>query len=253
MGLILDSLSLWRGEQQILKDICLRFSSNSATALLGPSGCGKSTLLKAINRLHEQEHDLRISGSIRLNGEELLSRRINLPALRRRVGMVFQTPAPFPMSIAQNVAYGILLHERLREDALSARVCDALKRAALWDEVADRLDQSALSLSGGQQQRLCIARALAVGPQVLLLDEPTSALDPLSTHKIEQLVAQLKREIIVVMVTHNPAQALRCCDDAAVLINGAVCEQGQARQAIVAPRSKEAWRFFSTDRDNFIY
>ncbi len=243
MALVLDGLSLWRGEQQILKDICLRFSSNSATALLGPSGCGKSTLLKTINRLHEQENDLRVSGSIRLDGAALLGDRVHLPDLRRRVGMVFQTPTPFPMSIAQNVAYGIRLHERLREDTLNARVHDALKRAALWDEVADRLEQSALSLSGGQQQRLCIARALAVGPQVLLLDEPTSALDPLSTHKIERLIAQLKREIIVVLVTHNPAQALRCCDDAAVLTNGMVCEQGRAQQVIKAPRSREARRF----------
>lgn len=243
LGLLIDSLSLWRGERQILKDICLRFSPNSATALLGPSGCGKSTLLKAVNRLHEQETDLRVSGSIQLDGKELLTSRINLPELRREVGMVFQTPAPFPMSIAQNVAYGIRLHERLREDDLNARVRDALKRAALWSEVADRLEQSALSLSGGQQQRLCIARALAVGPRVLLLDEPTSALDPLSTHKIEQLIAQLKREVIVVLVTHNPAQALRCCDDAAVLINGQVCEQGRARQVIGAPRNQEVWRF----------
>lgn len=243
MALILDTVSLWRGDRQILKDICLRFSSNSATALLGPSGCGKSTLLKAINRLHEQGNDLRVTGSIKLDGEELLGGRVDLPELRRRVGMVFQTPAPFPMSIAQNVAYGIRLHERLREDALNARIKEALTRAALWNEVADRLEQSALSLSGGQQQRLCIARALAVGPRVLLLDEPTSALDPLSTHKIEQLIIQLKREIIVVLVTHNPAQALRCCDDAAILIHGQVCEQGKARQVIAVPQSKEAQRF----------
>ncbi|MFV0497663.1 MAG: phosphate ABC transporter ATP-binding protein [Candidatus Fimivivens sp.] len=243
MGLLIDTLSLWRGERQILKDIYLRCSSNSATALLGPSGCGKSTLLKAVNRLHEQEHELRISGSIRLDGKELLGRRVNLPDLRRRVGMVFQTPAPFPMSIAQNVAYGIRLHERLREEELRMRVRDALKKAALWDEVADRLTQSALSLSGGQQQRLCIARALAVGPSVLLLDEPTSALDPLSTHKIEQLVIQLKREIIVILVTHNPTQALRCCDSAAVLINGQVCEQGSVQQVISAPLSKQVRQF----------
>ncbi|WMJ83929.1 phosphate ABC transporter ATP-binding protein [Oscillospiraceae bacterium LTW-04] len=243
MGLLIDTLSLWRGERQILKDVYLHFSPSSATALLGPSGCGKSTLLKAINRLHEQENDLRVSGSVRLYGKELLGSRVNLPDVRRQVGMVFQTPTPFPMSIAQNVAYGIRLHERLHEDDLNARVRNALKRAALWNEVADRLDQSALSLSGGQQQRLCIARALAVGPRVLLLDEPTSALDPLSTHKIEQLIIQLKREIIVVLVTHNPTQALRCCNDAAVLINGQVCEQGRVEQVISAPRSKEAQQF----------
>lgn len=243
MALVLDTLSLWRGDRQILKDICLGFSSNSATALLGPSGCGKSTLLKAINRLHEREHDLRVTGSIKLDGEELLGGRVDLPELRRRVGMVFQTPAPFPMSIAQNVAYGIRLHERLREEVLNTRVKEALTRAALWGEVVDRLEHSALSLSGGQQQRLCIARALAVGPRVLLLDEPTSALDPLSTHKIEQLITQLKREIIVVLVTHNPAQALRCCDDAAILTHGQVCEQGKARQVIAAPQNKEARLF----------
>ncbi len=243
LGLLIDSLSLWRGERKILDDICLRILPNSAIALLGPSGCGKSTLLKAINRLHEQENDLRVSGSVQLDGKELLGNGINLPDLRRQVGMVFQTPTPFPMSITKNVAYGIRLHERLREDALNARVCDALKRAALWNEVCDRLDQSALSLSGGQQQRLCIARALAVGPRVLLLDEPTSALDPLSTNKIEQLITQLKRDIIVVLVTHNPAQALRCCDDAAVLINGRICEQGKVQQVISAPHSKEVRRF----------
>ncbi len=243
MALNLDTLSLWWGERQILKDICLRFSSNSATALLGPSGCGKSTLLKAVNRLHGQESALRVTGSVQLDGEELLGSRVDLPELRRRVGMVFQTPAPFPMSIAQNVAYGIRLHERLHAEALNARIKEALVRAALWGEVADRLDQSALSLSGGQQQRLCIARALAVGPRVLLLDEPTSALDPLSTHKIEQLIMQLKQEIIVVLVTHNPAQALRCCDTAAILINGRVCEQGGARQVIASPQSREARQF----------
>ena len=243
MALVIESLSLWRGERQILKDIRLRCASNSATALLGPSGCGKSTLLKAVNRLHEREGGLRVTGSIRLDGEELLEDRIDLPELRRRVGMVFQTPAPFPMSIAQNVAYGIRLHERLREEALNARVKEALTRAALWNEVCDRLHQSALSLSGGQQQRLCIARALAVGPRVLLLDEPTSALDPLSTHKIEQLILQLKREIIVLLVTHNPAQALRCCDDAVILVNGQIREQGKARQVVTAPKSREARRF----------
>ncbi len=240
MALVIDSLSLWRGERQILKDICLRCGSSSATALLGPSGCGKSSLLKAVNRLNEQERALRVTGSIRLDGEALLGDRVNLPELRRRVGMVFQTPTPFPMSIAQNVAYGIRLHERLREETLNARIREALTRAALWNEVSDRLNQSALSLSGGQQQRLCIARALAVGPRVLLLDEPTSALDPLSTHKIEQLILQLKREIIVLLVTHNPAQALRCCDDAAILVNGRICEQGKARQVIAAPESREA-------------
>lgn len=243
LGLLIDTLSLWWGERQILKDVYLHFSPNSATALLGPSGCGKSTLLKTINRLHEQENELRVSGSIRLDGKELLSGRVNLPDLRRQVGMVFQTPTPFPMSIAQNVAYGIRLHERLREETLNARVQDALKRAALWNEVADRLEQSALSLSGGQQQRLCIARALAVRPRVLLLDEPTSALDPISTQKIEQLITQLKREIIVVLVTHNPTQALRCCDDAAVLVNGQVCEQGEVLKVISAPRSKQVQQF----------
>lgn len=200
-------------------------------------------MLKAINRLNEQENGLRVSGSIHLDDKELLGSRVNLPELRRRVGMVFQTPTPFPMSIAQNVAYGIRLHERLNQDDLNTRIQDALRRAALWGEVADRLDQSALSLSGGQQQRLCIARALAVGPKVLLLDEPTSALDPLSTHKIEQLIVQMKRDIIVVLVTHNPAQALRCCDDAAVLINGQVCEQGRTQQIIGAPQSKEVRQF----------
>ena len=245
-GLIVDSFALWRGEHQVLRDISLSFPQNSATALLGPSGCGKSTLLKAINRLHEQEREVHVSGSIKLDGEELLNHKVNLPELRRKVGMVFQTPTPFPMSIAQNVAYGIRLHERLPEDVLLLRVKEALQRVALLKEVAERLNQSALALSGGQQQRLCIARALAVGPKVLLLDEPTSALDPLSTQKIEQLIRQLKKEMIVVLVTHNPDQALRCCDFAALMSGGLICEQGIARQVLTAPRSKETRQYLSS-------
>lgn len=245
LGLYIDSLSLWRGDRQMLKDISVRFPPRSATALLGASGCGKSTLLKSINRLHEQEKDVHVTGSIKLDGEELLKGKINLPDLRRRIGMVFQTPTPFPMSIEQNVAYGIRLHERLREDKLHIRVREALQRAALLKDVEERLSQSALLLSGGQQQRLCIARALAVQPQVLLLDEPTSALDPLSTHKIELLIQQLKKEIIVVIVTHNPSQALRCCDFAVMLSSGQICEYGEVRQVITAPRCKETKIFLN--------
>lgn len=247
LGLLIDSLSIWREDRQIIKDICIRFPPCSVTALLGASGCGKSTLLKTINRLHDQEHEVRATGSIKLDGKELLQGRVNLPDLRRKIGMVFQTPAPFPMSIEQNVAYGIRLHERLREDELRFRVRDALQRAALLKEVEGRLSQSALLLSGGQQQRLCIARALAVHPQVLLLDEPTSALDPLSTHKIELLIQQLKKEIIVVLVTHNPAQALRCCDFAAVLAKGQICEQGAARQVLTASHCKETKKFMNNE------
>ena len=245
-GLVIDSFALWRGKNQVLRDINLRFPHHSATALLGPSGCGKSTLLKAINRLHEQEREVHISGSIKLDGDELLDSKVNLPDLRRKIGMVFQTPTPFPMSIAQNVAYGIRLHERLPEDVLLEHVKDALQRVTLLKEVSERLNQSALALSGGQQQRLCIARALAVGPKVMLLDEPTSALDPLSTQKIEQLIRQLKKEMIVVLVTHNPGQALRCCDFAALMSGGQICEQGTARQVLTAPRSQETRQYLSS-------
>lgn len=241
----ISSLSLWAGEKQILYDVSAYFAQNSATALLGPSGSGKSTLIKSINRIHD-EHEVRYSGSITLNGEELLKSGVYLPEIRRRVGMVFQTPCPFDMSIEKNVAYGIRLHENLSRAELECRVQEALFDAALFDEVKDRLKESAMSLSGGQRQRLCIARALAVRPQVLLMDEPTSALDPLSTEKIEKLIIKLKRRLTIILVTHSAKQALRCCDFAIMMKRGRVCESGGAKEVILTPRSREARQFFES-------
>lgn len=238
----ITKLSLWQNEKQILHNVSLSFFDKSATAIIGHSGCGKSTLLKAINRIHD-EREVKIIGSIRLNGYELLQKGVWLPELRRRVGMVFQTPCPFDMSIEQNVAYGILLHQKPKPNELKKMVEHALREAALFDEVAERLRDSALSLSGGQQQRLCIARALAVRPDILLLDEPTSALDPLSVSKIEQLISGLKAKMTVILVTHSPKQALRCCDSVAVMKNGRVCETGWASEVLTRPKSEAAKQY----------
>lgn len=239
----IDDFSLWSGGKQLLFDITAIFPDRSATAIAGPSGCGKSTLIKAINRIHD-EREVSYSGSITLDGEQLLSPDVYLPALRRRIGMVFQTPCPFDMSIEKNITYAIKLTESPSRAELKRRVEQVLREAALFDEVKDRLRQSALSLSGGQQQRLCIARALAAKPEVLLLDEPTSALDPLSTEKIEQLIMRLKKEITVILVTHSARQALCCCDYAVMLSHGSVVEYGTAAQVIKFPKSKEAKDFF---------
>lgn len=240
----IDSLSLWRGQRQILFDISAVFPDKSATAILGPSGCGKSTLIKSINRMHD-EREVSYSGSVLLNGKQLLSPEIYLPKLRRRVGMVFQTPCPFDMSIEKNIAYAIKLERNPGSAELKIQIEQALRQAALFDEVKDRLRQNALSLSGGQQQRLCIARALAAKPEVMLFDEPTSALDPLSAEKIERLIEKLKHNITVILVTHSPRQALACCDYALMLRQGRLIESGTARQVITHPKTVEAKNFFS--------
>ncbi len=212
--LLVNQLTVRLGGRALLDRVSLEAGEGRITALMGPSGCGKSTLLRMLNRLDYEQRRFEVEGSIRLDGEELLRPLTlwELAALRRRVGMVFQSPSPFPMSIADNIAYGIKLHERLSKSDLAGRVEEALFRAALLDEVKDRLSCDARRLSGGQQQRLCIARALAIRPEVLLLDEPTSALDPLSTLRIEELLLTLKGAMTILLVTHQPAQARRVAD-----------------------------------------
>lgn len=239
----IDNLSLWRGEKQILFDISAVFPDRSATAIVGRSGCGKSTLLRAINRIHD-EREISFSGSVTLNGEQLLSQKIYLPELRRRIGMVFQAPCPFDMSIERNIAYAIKLTETLSVVQLKERVREALEQAALFEEVKGRLRQNALCLSGGQQQRLCIARSLAAKPQALLLDEPTGALDPLSTEKIERLIVSLKEKMTVILVTHSIRQAIDCCDYAIMLHQGRIAERGTAAEVIKFPKTKEGKEFF---------
>lgn len=240
MKLTARDLHLWRGEGHILKGVRLDVPEGRITVIVGPSGCGKSTLLTTFNRLCDCDRQVRLRGSVLLDGEDILGPRVDLPALRRKVGMVFQTPAPFPMSIAQNVAYGIRLHRSLSGSELEARVRQALAAASLYNEVKDRLDSSALALSGGQQQRLCIARALAVEPQVLLLDEPTSALDPLSTCRIEELLLHLRGKYTLLLVTHNLAQARRLADEAAVMLDGVVIESGPAARVLTVPKDRRA-------------
>lgn len=204
-------LNVSYGENTVLEQASLYIPAGQVTALIGPSGCGKSTFLKCINRLTDEE-GARVSGSIKVDGKEILKNKINLPELRKSIGMVFQTPSVFPMSIFDNVAYGIRLHERLKRRELEERVAYALKRAGLYDEVSQRLRSDAGRLSGGQKQRLCIARTLAARPKALLLDEPTSALDPASSAEIEKLILSLRGELTVVIVTHSPPQARRIAD-----------------------------------------
>ena len=230
-------LDLHYGSFQALKHVSLEFPGHQVTALIGPSGCGKSTLLKTLNRMNDLVPVCTIAGAVELDGQDIY-RDVPLSDLRRRVGMVFQQPNPFPMSIFDNVAFGPRTHGIKKREQLEALVEQSLRDAALWDEVKDRLHKSALGLSGGQQQRLCIARALAVKPEVLLLDESTSALDPISTAKIEELVGQLKDRYTVIMVTHNMLQALRISDHAAFFLLGEMIEAGDTRQLFTEPADK---------------
>ncbi|HET6434328.1 MAG TPA: phosphate ABC transporter ATP-binding protein PstB [Xanthomonadaceae bacterium] len=214
------------GRAQALKNVSLEIPAKRVTALIGPSGCGKSTLLRVFNRIYALYPGQAAHGTVLLDGEDILDPRYPLNRLRSRIGMVFQKPVPFPMTIFENVAYGVRHHERLSKEDMAGRVEQALRQAALWDEVKDKLRQNALALSGGQQQRLCIARAVALRPQVLLLDEPTSALDPISTSRIEQLIEELKREYTLVVVTHNMQQAARVSDFTAFMYLGDLVEHG---------------------------
>ncbi len=233
------NLNFFYGKFQGLKDINLNIAERRVTAFIGPSGCGKSTLLRTLNRMYSLYPGQRAEGEINLYGKNILDAKQDLNLLRARVGMVFQKPTPFPMSIYDNIAFGVRLYERLSKDEMDDRVEWALTKAALWGEVKDKLSQSGLSLSGGQQQRLCIARTVAVKPSVILLDEPTSALDPISTAKVEELVHELKTDYTVAIVTHNMQQAARCSDFTAYMFLGNLVEFGTTEQIFFKPKHKE--------------
>ncbi|TAN29993.1 MAG: phosphate ABC transporter ATP-binding protein PstB [Castellaniella sp.] len=233
------NLNFYYGAFQALRDINMDVAENKVTAFIGPSGCGKSTLLRTFNRMFELYPGQRAEGTIELDGEDLLNSRLDISLIRAKVGMVFQKPTPFPMSIYDNIAFGVRLFERLSKGEMDERVEWALIKAALWDEVKDKLGQSGHGLSGGQQQRLCIARGVAIKPEVLLLDEPCSALDPISTAKIEELIAELKSDYTVVIVTHNMQQAARCSDYTAYMYLGELMEFGPTDQIFVKPTRKE--------------
>ena len=233
------NLNFFYGAFQGLKNINLDIQKNTVTAFIGPSGCGKSTLLRALNRMYDLYPGQRAEGEINFDGENILNPKQDLNLLRSRVGMVFQKPTPFPMSIYDNIAFGVQLYENLSRSDMDDRVEWALQKAAIWDEVKNKLTQSGLSLSGGQQQRLCIARGIAVKPSILLLDEPTSALDPISTGKVEELVHTLKSEYTVVIVTHNMQQAARVSDYTAYMYLGELMEFGETDQIFMKPARQE--------------
>ena len=236
--IVIEHLNLWYGSFQALKDINLRLPANEITAFIGPSGCGKSTLLKSLNRMNDLVEGCRIEGTVTLDGEDIFSRKMDVNLLRKRVGMVFQKPNPFPMSIYDNVAYGPRTHGIRSRVKLDEIVEKSLRGAAIWDEVKDRPKKSALGMSGGQQQRLCIARALAVEPEVLLMDEPTSALDPISTSRIEELAMELKKDYTIVMVTHNMQQAARISDKTAFFLLGDMVEFGPTEKIFSMPQDR---------------
>lgn len=232
-----ENLDLFYGSFQALKSIGLHIPANEITALIGPSGCGKSTLLKSLNRMNDLVEDCRITGSIRLDQDDIYG-KMDVSLLRKRVGMVFQKPNPFPMSIYDNIAFGPRTHGIRSKVKLDDIVERSLRDAAIWEEVRDRLKKSALEMSGGQQQRLCIARALAVEPEVLLMDEPTSALDPISTAKVEELAMELKKQYTIVIVTHNMQQAVRISDKTAFFLLGEMVESGDTEQLFSMPKDK---------------
>ena len=231
-------MCLWYGQVQALKNININIEEKSITALIGPSGCGKSTFLKSLNRMNDLVPGVKITGDLRYRGEDIFDPKLNVNELRRNIGMVFQKPNPFPMSIYDNIAYGPRTHGITSRAKLEEIGENSLKGAAIWNEVKDNLKKSALSLSGGQQQRLCIARALAVEPDVLLMDEPTSALDPISTSKIEELASELKSQYTIVMVTHNMQQAVRISDYTAFFLLGDLIEYGETQKIFEQPKDK---------------
>ena len=233
-----EDLNLWYGSTQALHHVSMDIPEKSITALIGPSGCGKSTFLKTLDRMNDLVPGVRIEGTVRYDGKDIFAADVDVNELRRQVGMVFQKPNPFPMSIYDNVAYGPRTHGVRNRAKLDELVEQSLRSAAIWDEVKDRLKKNALGLSGGQQQRLCIARALAVEPEVLLMDESTSALDPISTSKIEDLAAELKNKYTVIMVTHNMQQAARISDNTAFFLLGELVEFGKTEQLFSAPTDK---------------
>ncbi len=238
-------LNFFYGANKALKDITLDLPEKQVTGMIGPSGCGKSTLLRVLNRMYDLYPGQRAEGEAMMDGQNIIAPDVDLNDLRSRIGMVFQKPTPFPMSIYDNIAFGVRLHERLSRADMDERVEWSLTRAALWGEAKDRLTTSATGLSGGQQQRLCIARTIAVRPEVILLDEPTSALDPLSTLKIEELIDELKRDFTIAIVTHNMQQAARCADQVAFFYLGELIEVGPAAQMFTSPRQKRTQEYIT--------
>ncbi len=238
-------LHLFYGENHALKGVSMDIRPNAVTAFIGPSGCGKSTFLKTLNRMNDLVDNVRIEGQVLLDGEDIYAPGVDTTILRKRVGMVFQQPNPFPMSIYDNIAYGPRVHGIKDKRVLDQIVEESLRGAAIFDEVKDRLKKSALGLSGGQQQRICIARALAVQPEVLLMDEPTSALDPISTSKIEELMEELKKKYTVVVVTHNMQQAVRVSDDTAFFLLGEMVEFGNTQQLFSYPKDKRTENYIT--------
>ncbi len=239
------NLDFFYGANKALKGINADFPDRQVTGMIGPSGCGKSTLLRVLNRMYDLYPGQRATGEVLMDGENIIAPGMDLNQLRSRIGMVFQKPTPFPMSIYDNIAFGVKLHERLSKAEMDERVEWSLSRAALWGEVKDRLTASAMGLSGGQQQRLCIARTIAVRPDVILFDEPTSALDPISTLKIEELIDELKRDFTIVIVTHNMQQAARCADQVAFFYLGELVEVGTATQMFTAPAQRRTQEYIT--------
>jgi phosphate transport system ATP-binding protein len=237
------NLDFWYGSNQALKNVSLDLPEKQVTGLIGPSGCGKSTLLRVLNRLYDLYPKQHLTGEVLLDGEDILGPNVDVRRLRSRVGMVFQEPTTFPMSVYANVAFGMKLHEHLPRADQDERVEESLTRAGLWNEVKDRLTERADSLSGGQQQRLCIARTLATRPEVILLDEPTSALDPISMAKVEDLIDNLKQHVTIALVTHNMQQAARCADQVAFFYLGELVEVGPAAAMFTAPRQKQTQNY----------
>ncbi len=241
----IKDLKFFYGTNQALKGINLDLPERQVTGMIGPSGCGKSTLLRCLNRMYDLYPGQRAEGEVMLDGQNILAPGVDVNDLRSRIGMVFQKPTPFPMSIYDNIAFGVRLHEKLSRSQMDERVEWSLTRAALWTEVKDRLTSSATGMSGGQQQRLCIARTIATRPEVILLDEPTSALDPISTLKVEELIDELKSEFTIAIVTHNMQQAARCADQVAFFYLGELVEVAPAGQMFTAPRQKKTQEYIT--------
>ena len=243
--IIAHNLNFFYGRHQALFNNSLEILPGKVTAIIGPSGCGKSTHIRVYNRIYELYRDQRVEGEVLLDGENILLPDQDLIQLRKRVGMIFQKPTPFPMSIYENVAYGLKLHYRLKRDEMNYRVEEALRKAALWDEVKEKLNEPGTALSGGQQQRLCIARALAVEPEVILMDEPTSAVDPVATSKIEDLIGELRGKYTIVIVTHNMQQAARVSDYTAFFYEGRVVEYGMTKDIFTRPKKKKTEEYIT--------
>jgi phosphate transport system ATP-binding protein len=239
------NLDFFYGSNKALKAVNFDLPERQVTGMIGPSGCGKSTLLRVLNRMYSLYPGQRATGEVLMDGRNMIADDVDLNELRAKVGMVFQKPTPFPMTIYENIAFGVRLHEKLSKSQMDGRVEWALSRAALWGEVKDRLQTSAMGLSGGQQQRLCIARTIAVRPEVILFDEPTSALDPLSTLKIEELIDELKRDFTIAIVTHNMQQAARCADQVAFFYLGELIEIAPAAQLFTAPQHKKTQEYIT--------